>query len=410
MEDEVAADRVVFVLEDDPGITAVVCRTCMMLDLPVRLFSMVADFRAAGEIPENGLLLLDLGLADSNGIDVLRLLAAGHCTIPIVLMSGEDERLLNTVQKLGESYGLNIAGILQKPFTLADLKQVLQDPLPLETRATKPRRASLSEQLHRGIMRGELRVHYQPKVVISPGLVVGCEALVRWQHPERGLLLPGDFLPAAEEHGLMGQLTDWVLNEALRQAAAWRDAGFDLDIAVNVPADRLQELGLPATIERLLALHRVEASRLTLEVTEAAAMRGLTRAVDVLARLRLMKVSLSIDDFGTGHSSIVKLRQLPFNELKIDRSFVQDMRTEVEARALVETMIAMGQNLGMATVAEGIESAADLDLLPTLGCELGQGYYLARPMPPEDFMVWLKERHLPWQSERLFARGSAQTA
>ena len=395
------------VLEDDPGITAVVRRTCMMLDLSVRAYSLVADFHAAGEIPENGVLLLDLGLADSNGIDVLRRLAADQCTIPIVLMSGEDERLLNTVQKLGESYGLNIAGILQKPFALADLQAKLLGSLALETRPTKPRRASFSEQLHRGIMRGELRVHYQPKIVITPGVVVGCEALVRWQHPQRGLLPPGDFLPAAEEHGLMAQLTDWVLNEAVRQASAWRDAGVDLDIAVNVPADRLQELALPATIERLLALHRLDGSRLTLEVTEAAAMRGLTRAVDVLARLRLMKVSLSIDDFGTGHSSIVKLRQLPFNELKIDRSFVQDMRSEVEVRALVETMVAMGQNLGMATVAEGIESAADLELLPKLGCELGQGYYLARPMPPEDFFEWLKERHLPWQSERLFARASA---
>ena len=385
-------NQTVFVIEDEPSITAVVRRVCMILGVQAQVFSMASEFETCAPVSDDSTILLDLGLAEGNGIDVLRTLAERRCKAPIFLMSGEDKHLLNTVQRLGQSYGLNVAGILQKPFTIADLKAKLEASLSGEASIATRQRATMAEQLHRGIMGGELRVHYQPKVSASDGLVVGCEALVRWQHPARGLLGPGEFLPAAEESALMGQLTYWVLNEALRQCATWHAAGFDLHISVNMPPDMLQELALPTAVQSLLTKHDVPGSRLTLEVTEAAAMKGLTQALDVLTRLRLMKVSLSIDDFGTGHSSIVKLRQLPFNELKIDRSFVQDVAVDAEARTLVQTMASMGRNLGMTIVAEGVETAENLDVLPELGCALAQGYHLGRPMAADNFLEWLQQR------------------
>src|SRR3546814_1407502 len=234
-------------------------------------------------------------------------------------MSGRDERLLNTIRKLGQSYGLDVRGILHKPFRLADLRDVLEAS---REAGLPPPRATRVEELHRAIISGELRLHYQPKIDIATGTVAGCEALIRWLHPEHGLIPPGNFLPVAEEFGLLGAITRWVLDEALRQVGAWRMQGLDRGGSVNMPADMLHELPLRSLIQALLSAHAVAGDRLTLEVTEAAATKSLLTAVDVLARLRLMGVSLSIDDFGTGHSSIGKPRQLTLHEMKIDRMFL----------------------------------------------------------------------------------------
>ena len=386
--DSMSIEPMIFVLEDDPGITAVVRHVCKAAGLPARMFNAAADFLAEPSIPAGSLILLDLALGDANGVDILRLLAAYRCPAPIYLMSGQDDRLLANVQKLGLSYGLDVRGILQKPFDVAELTAILTAP----REATRAPRAKVTstEELHRAVMSGELCLHYQPKLDIGTGALIGCEALVRWFHPARGLVPPGEFLPAAEEAGLMGAITQWVLNEALGQVAAWREEGLHLGVSVNMPADMLNELALPGVIQSLLKTHTIEGRRLTLEVTEAAAMKSLLTAVDVLARLRLMGISLSIDDFGTGHSSIVKLRQLPFNELKIDRSFVQDLSRDRDARLLVSAMITMGHSFGMKTVGEGVERAADLACLATLGCGAAQGYYFSRPLPPAEFAAWVR--------------------
>ncbi len=387
MDEQSAPANAVYVVEDDAGIAVIVRRACMTLGIEAFIFDGADEFVAAEPPPPGSTILLDLGLGQSNGIDVLRFLAARRCEAAIYLMSGQDERLLHTIQKLGQSYGLNVAGILQKPFRLADLTARLR-AVPAAHPGARVKRQSQAEELHRAIMSGELRLHYQPKVGIATHIMVGCEALVRWEHPERGLLPPGEFLPAAQANGLMPPMTHWVLDEALRQIAAWRDRGQDINVAVNMPADMLSELDLPATIERLLARHEVDGASLTLEVTEAAAMRGLLTAVDVLARLRLMRISLSIDDFGTGHSSMIKLRQLPFNEIKIDQSFVQDIASDYDARAIVGAALGMARSFVMKCVAEGVETADGLALLAELGCDVAQGYHFSRPLPPDGLLAW----------------------
>lgn len=381
--------RTAIALEDDPDIGRIVRFACMKEGVTARIFDNAAEFMAA-EISDESVILLDLSLGDENGVEILRFLAGRHCAAPVFLMSGEDERLLNTVRQLGQSYGLDVRGILQKPFRIRDLIKALRTPLSIPERPATRRGDPLAEQLHRAIIGGELLLHFQPKVQISSGSIVGCEALLRWQHPERGLLFPAVFLPAAEEQGLMRQITEWVLQEALAHAATWHAAGHVVSVAVNVPPDMLEDIGLPRMVQSLLRRHNAVGSWLTLEVTEAAAMRSLVSAVDVLSRLRLMRVGLSIDDFGTGHSSIIKLRQLPFKELKIDRSFVQDMMTDPDAKVLVETMVAMARTLGMKTVAEGVESIRELQLLGQIGCEEAQGYYLGRPMASDAFLERLR--------------------
>lgn len=380
------ADRQVYIVEDDTGMTAVVRRVCVDLGLTPRAFATVHDFLDQAEPPESAIVLLDLWLPDGNGIDIIRSLAARRCSAAIYLMSGQDDRLLGTVQRLGRSYGLDIRGILRKPFPLAELQDAIQSHVP---RSAGPAgRGTLTEQMHVAIIGGELRLHYQPKIDLITRRIVGCEALIRWEKPGEGLILPGAFLPAAEEAGLMGAITRWVLGEALCQVARWRAEGLDLPVSVNVPADMLGEMHLPALIEDLLREHDLPGSAVTLEVTEAAVMKDLLTAIDVLARLRLMGVSLSIDDFGTGHASIVKLRQLPFNEMKIDRSFIRDIDADRDARTLVGAMIDMGHSFGMTTVGEGTETAADVARLEELGCVMAQGFYFGRPMPADALFAW----------------------
>lgn len=379
-----STSQTVFIVEDDPAVSAMVMRVCKSLNLHALTFASMTALREAEGCPD--IILLDLGLSDGNGVDVLRNLAAERCSATIYLMSGQDARLLKTVQKLGESYGLSVRGVLQKPFALADLKEILTAPTG---DARQPASMSGGDELHRAIMSGELRLHFQPKVSIRTRAATGCEALVRWEHPQRGLVPPADFLPAVEQFGLMPTLTRWVIDAALDQLSAWRAEGYRLNVAVNMPADMLNELALPGLIRRLLDRHDLPSSELTLEVTESAAVRSLQTAVDVLARLRLMQVSLSIDDFGTGHASIVKLRQLPFNELKIDRSFVQDLTVDEDARVLVSAMIAIGRSFGMRTVAEGVEHEEELAVLAELGCDYAQGYFVGLPMPADRFMDWL---------------------
>lgn len=379
-----------FALDDETEITLLVTRFCRSLGVTATTFNRIDDFKNVREFPAESLILLDLSLGDGNGVDVIRFLAERRCKAAILLMSGADDRLLATVQRLGSSYGLDIQGTLPKPFRMADLKARIE-AVGLPRANAARRKASPEEELHRAIITGELVLHYQPKIDLGTGLAIGAEALVRWQHPERGMVPPGQFIPFAEESGLIIPLTRWVLNEAIRETAEWQRRGWELRICVNMPAGMLSEAELPKITEQILAHHGVAGERLVLEVTETGVMSDRLTATDVLTRLRISGISLAIDDFGTGHSSLLKLRQLPFTEVKIDQSFVQDLTTDPDARSLVATMITMAHGLGMLTIAEGVETRETLTLLTQLRCDAAQGYYIARPAPAAEFELWLDE-------------------
>ena len=252
-----------------------------------------------------------------------------------------------------------------------------------------PKRLTLMSELRQAIEQRQLLVYYQPKVEIKSRKVVELEALVRWPHPEHGLLPPDEFIPMAERTGLIKPLTFLVADEALKQLAAWTRDGYDLKVTINVSARVLLDPGFPDTLIGLLAAYRIEPSRLMLEITETTIMVDQERAMEVLQRLKEVKVRLSIDDFGTGYSSLAYLKQLPVHELKIDKSFVMNMDHNHDDAVIVKIIIELGHQLGLEITAEGVESESILSQLDALGCDIAQGYLISKPLPAGELMVLL---------------------
>jgi diguanylate cyclase (GGDEF)-like protein len=250
-------------------------------------------------------------------------------------------------------------------------------------------RLGLLAELRRAIERDELVLHYQPKVSVGGGEVIGVEALVRWEHPVRGLLGPAEFVPLAERTGTVAELTRWVVDAALRQARAWIDSGRPLPVAVNLAAANIVDVTLPDAIAALLTEHGVPGALLECEISEHTVMADPLRAMEVLGRLRTMGLRLSLDDFGTGHSSLAYLKRLPLDEVKIDRSFVAGMTADENDAVIVRSTIDLARNLGLDVVAEGVEDAATLDGLGALHCDVAQGFHLSRPLPADELGAWL---------------------
>jgi diguanylate cyclase (GGDEF)-like protein len=253
-------------------------------------------------------------------------------------------------------------------------------------------RLGLLAELRRALAEGELVLHYQPKVELEGGAVIGVEALVRWQHPVRGLLGPDEFVPLAERTGTVTELTRWVIDTALAQCRSWRDAGIELPIAVNLAAANVLDVGLPDSVAEALRRHGLEGSSLECEISEHTMMADPVRATDVLSDLRGLGVRLSLDDFGTGHSSLAYLKRLPLDELKIDRSFVAGMADDDNDAVIVRSTIDLARNLGLVVVAEGVETEAIMRELTDLSCDIAQGFFVSRPLPAAELEAWLRRQ------------------
>jgi EAL domain-containing protein (putative c-di-GMP-specific phosphodiesterase class I)/ActR/RegA family two-component response regulator len=322
-------------------------------------------------------VVMDLHMPRADGIELLRVLAEHKCDAAVLLLSGADTRVLNTAQRLGSTQGLKMVGALQKPVLLGDL----------EARLKKARRSfeSISaEELERGIEDGELRVHYQPKIARTTArtwFIEGVEALVRWMHPERGILAPAAFVHLAEESELIRPLTNFVLDQAVKQLAEWSAGGLTLTAAVNVGATVLTDLQFPDAISTLLQRYGVDHRRLVLEITETTAMKDPNTTMDILARLRLKQIELAVDDFGTGFSSLQQLYYMPFSEMKIDASFVKDIPDSDEAKTIVNTIVQLAHNLNMKVCAEGVETVECLRFIEDIGCDKLQGFLISKPVP-----------------------------
>ncbi len=255
-----------------------------------------------------------------------------------------------------------------------------------------PDRLALVGELRRAIDERELVVYYQPRIELSTGAARSVEALIRWNHPERGLLGPGEFLPLAQHTGVVRLITRYMLDTALRQCRAWRDLGFDVSVGVNLFSRDLLDGGLPDEVGRLLAANGLEPRRLELEITEDTILADPARTSVILEQLGARGVALAIDDFGTGYSSLNYLKRLPVDVLKIDRSFVSRMEVDEDDAIIVRSTIELGHNLGLLVVAEGVENQETLIRLAELGCDTAQGYHLSRPLPAEDLTEWLLAR------------------
>ncbi len=257
-----------------------------------------------------------------------------------------------------------------------------------DTDGHSPERLALLGDLRRALSNDELFLHYQPKISLSTGEVCGAEALLRWQHPSRGLVPPDAFIPLAENTGLIGPLTTQVLDLALAQARRWADADAPLQIAVNLSARNLLDDRLDTLVAQLLTRHGVAPALLKLEVTESAIMADPVRAKALLERLAALGVGLSIDDFGAGYTSLGQLKNLPVTELKVDRSFVMTMQTDTSNSMIVRSVVELGHNLGLTAVAEGVENTQILNQLAGYTCDVAQGYHLSRPLTADAFDTW----------------------
>lgn len=338
------------------------------------------------------LVFCDLQMPDIDGVEFIRHLARIEYPGSLVLVSGEDGRVLQTVQRLAQAHQVHMLGILSKPVLPEALHRLLDmHASRLVAPPLAPRRLFTPEELDEAIADRQLRIHYQPKVELVSGRVVGVEALVRWLHPEAGLVAPDRFIGIAEAHGLIDALTHEVLVTALAQTRRWLDQGLALHLAVNVSMDNLAVLDFPDQVAQLAHEAGVPPTSLTLEVTESQLMKDVRAPLDILTRLRLKRIGLSIDDFGTGHSSLAQLRDIPFDELKLDRSFVNGASKDPALRAIAQSTLAMARQLGMQSVGEGVEDRADWDFLCEMGCDVAQGYFIARPMPGADLAAWMAD-------------------
>jgi EAL domain-containing protein (putative c-di-GMP-specific phosphodiesterase class I)/signal transduction histidine kinase/CheY-like chemotaxis protein/HPt (histidine-containing phosphotransfer) domain-containing protein len=343
--------------------------------------------------PENviDVIFCDLNMPGMDGVEFIRHLAKEDYNGSLVLMSGEDVRILKTVEKLAYEHHLNVLGVLEKPPRPAHIRDLLETiDLTAAERTVVAHGAFSVAELRRAIEQGELDTYFQPKIEISSGKVVGVESLVRWNHPEHGLVRPDTFITMAEETGLINALTDAVCMKTLDYAVRLGEHGYKLNTAINISVDTLNDLEWPDRVSAMLAASRLDPSSISFEITESRLMEQLSVGLDILSRLSLKRFKLSIDDFGTGYSSMEQLQRIPFNELKIDRAFVHGVANDSSARAILESSVLLANKLNIVTVAEGVEDQQDWDVVAEMGCDQVQGYFVCHPLPFDQLLPWLE--------------------
>ena len=350
--------------------------------------SVLTDSRAFESTYHDGfdVVVIDLIMPNKDGVELLRHLGQRGCASRLVLMSGFDAAVLSSARALASAHGLQVAYELPKPFQLERLEEVLGacrvapvSAAPAPSRPA-PARVDLPE-IAAGLARGEFMYYYQPQVDLAGGGVVGFEALARWQHPRHGVLAPVHFIPLAEEHGLIDELSWALVAVGLREIKELQREGPDHSLSVNVSPRWLLDLDLPDRLFALAREYAVAPEHIVLEITESAVMSEFRLGLDIIARFRMKGFRVSIDDFGTGASAYDRLRYLPITEIKVDRSFVQDYFIDGKSRPIVENTIKLGHSLGLTVVAEGIENEEVASVLRDLGCDRGQGYMYSRPLP-----------------------------
>jgi len=328
------------------------------------------------------LALCDVNMSGMYGIELLRRLGERRMVESVIVMSAMDATLLGSVARMASESGLNVLGVLDKPVTrekLAPLLERLAAPAPAAPR--RNRDPFLYRDVRAGLDRGEFEPFFQPKFEIASRRMVGAEALARWRHAQHGLVSPGEFIPLAERTGLIGDLTWAIVERSIAAVRGWRDAGFvQLSVAINLSNAFLVDPAVTDRIAASCAKAGVPPDAVTFEITESMAADNIVPVLANLTRLRMRGYGLSIDDFGTGYASMDQLARIPFTELKIDRGFVTNVAEGSAARAILESSIDLAKRFGLKSVAEGVETEADLERLVALGCDCAQGYHLARPM------------------------------
>lgn len=387
----------ILVLDDEPFMHKLLER--MLANLGYASVSSCDNGSAALEVIDSpndspGLILLDINMPGMDGLEFVRHLVERHYNGSLILVSGEDERMQQAAEKLARAHKITVLGHLHKPASpegLAELIGKWEPPIPGKPRTAK--KIYAADEVRAAIANGELVNYYQPKVRTASGHVMGVESLVRWRHPQDGMVFPDQFIGVAEANGLIDDLTRAVLAGAFAQFMDWQQSGLMLQVAVNLSMDNLASLNFVDEVAGLAAKAGVPPQMIEFEVTETRFMEDLRIPLEVLSRLRLKRFRLSIDDFGIGNSSLAQLRDLPFDELKIDQSFVHGACSNEKLQAMFDSSFSLAKQLGMEVVAEGVEDQADWDFVQSRNCDISQGYFIAKPMPAADLPAWIQS----WQ-------------
>jgi EAL domain-containing protein (putative c-di-GMP-specific phosphodiesterase class I)/ActR/RegA family two-component response regulator len=389
------ADIKIVVLDDEPFMLRLLdrvlknlgCKTITTCDNGLAALALL-------DMPDTrpDLILLDINMPHMDGVEFVRHLVERHYAGALILVSGEDERVLQSVEKLVRAHKITVLGRLSKPVSSQRLGGLIDQWMPPAKMLGKSLKKNYRvDELRTAMERGELLNYYQPKVAVLSGEVVGVESLVRWNHPQDGMVFPDQFISTAEHGGLIDKLTRIVLTQALAQARAWQDKGLLLRVAVNVSMDNLRALNFLDYVVNLTTLAGVPPQRMVLELTESSLMHDQRIPLEILTRLRLNRFCLSIDDFGTGNSSLSQLRDIPFDELKIDQSFVHGAWANETQRAIFDASLGLAKQLKMQSVAEGVEDRADWNFLRQRDCDVAQGYFISKPMQAQAFDAWLSD-------------------
>ena len=363
-------------LDDDQEICEIVQGIGEQAGFAVTMKTSAGPFQESLRLLEPDVIMLDLQMSGMDGVQVLRFLADQGVKAGILLVSGMDERTIASAEQYALSRGLRVLNTLQKPF----LPEEMLEKLLFAKAATESLTAA---DLRKAIDRNELLVYYQPtlrRFADGSWDVATMEALVRWNHPERGVLAPNAFIEMSERQGLSRAITDFVTQTGAEQLKSWHAAKLNIGLRINVPATLITDIDFPDRLEAILVAHEIDPADLTIEITETATLDRHSDTFDILTRLRVKNINLAIDDFGIGYSSLTQLFQMPFNEMKIDKSLVLRVPQSKEARIMIDALVELAHKLNLTVCAEGVESEETLDFLTTVGCDSAQGFFISPPI------------------------------
>jgi EAL domain-containing protein (putative c-di-GMP-specific phosphodiesterase class I)/AmiR/NasT family two-component response regulator len=373
----------------------------MLTGLGATRISAAADGAAALEIIKSpnaaiDIVISDLDMPGMDGLEFMRRLSEARSPVAIILASAMESVLLDSVETMTRAYGVKILGVIQKPITrekLSELIELYGLAHREENRVDAGGPSFTVEEILDGMRMDQFEPFFQPKVELKTGQVKGAEALARWRHPAKGVIVPYAFIETLERSDKIDELTWMMLSKSAAFCREWREAsGMQVNVSVNLSLISLARVDLAERVTEIVRGENLDPRHLTMEVTESATATDVGRVLENLTRLRMKGFGLSIDDYGTGYSSMQQLTRIAFTEIKIDQSFVSHAASQHAARVILESSLDMARKLNIISVAEGVETQRDWDLLCQLGCDLAQGYFIAKPMAAAEFQIWARDR------------------
>lgn len=380
----------ILVIDDDPGICALIVDVAESMGCFPQSAAEKDDILHKIQRPWD-CVLVDLTMPDLDGIEVLRLLSEQDNKCPVIIISGFAAGILDSARNLGEARGLTITETLTKPIQIDTLEKAVERALATNLAQPKELQKKVDADhnlFEANVDHGGVIPYYQPKVDARTGCLVGYEALARWWHPQKGLLSPATFIPQAIANGHINALTISMIESIAADMAKWSTSNCNKPVAINIEATSLSDLDFPGIVEDALRENGILTENIILEITESGIYSHAANALDNLIRFRVKGFKLSIDDFGTGHSTLSQLHKMPFNQLKVDKMFVDGIGISKQSEAIVISTIDLAHRLELEVVAEGVESEPQIEFLRHHGCDQLQGYYFSKPMNAADVCLW----------------------